>query len=139
VMATLLFNSDLYVHKITSMDIDSQCEKTANIMNKQYEIAGKFRAVTQDMLTYKDYSRYDMIINTVCEHLTPEQYNAWLKLIPKDKIIVLQSNDYVIAEHVNPMKNLDQFVSNSKLYPIVEPSELQTEKYKRFMIIGKKQ
>jgi hypothetical protein len=37
------------------------------------------------------------------------------------------------------MKNLDQFVSNSKLYPIVEPSELQTEKYKRFMIIGKKQ
>ena len=138
VMATLLFNSDLRVHKITSMDIDSQCENTANTMNKQYEIAGRFRAVTQDMLTYKDYDSYDMIINTVCEHLTTEQYNAWLKLIPEDKIIVCQSNDFVIPEHVNPVKDLNQFVSNSKLYPIVEPSELQTEKYKRFMIVGKK-
>lgn len=138
VMATLLFNSDLRVHKITSMDIDSQCENTANTMNKQYEIAGRFRAVTQDMLTYKDYDGYDMIINTVCEHLTTEQYNAWLKLIPEDKIIVCQSNDFVIPEHVNPVKDLNQFVSNSKLYPIVEPSELQTEKYKRFMIVGKK-
>lgn len=138
VMATLLFNSDLRVHKITSMDIDSQCENTANTMNKQYEIAGRFRAVTQDMLTYKDYDGYDMIINTVCEHLTTEQYNAWLKLIPEDKIIVCQSNDFVHPEHVNPVKDLNQFVSNSKLYPIVEPSELQTEKYKRFMIVGKK-
>ena len=138
VMATLLFNSDLYVNKITSIDIDSKCENTANTMNKQYEIAGRFRAVTQDMMTYKDYDEYDMIINTVCEHLTTEQYNEWLNLIPKDKIIVLQSNDYVIPEHVNPMKDLNQFVSQSKLYPIVEPSELQTEKYKRFMIVGKK-
>ena len=138
VMATLLFNSDLYVNRITSIDIDSKCENTANTMNKQYEIAGRFRAVTQDMMTYKDYDEYDMIINTVCEHLTTEQYNEWLNLIPKDKIIVLQSNDYVIPEHVNPMKDLNQFVSQSKLYPIVEPSELQTEKYKRFMIVGKK-
>ena len=138
VMATLLFNSDLYVNRITSIDIDSKCELTANTMNKQYEIAGRFRAVTQDMMTYKDYGGYDMIINTVCEHLTTEQYNEWLNLIPKDKIIVLQSNDYVIPEHVNPMKDLNQFVSQSKLYPIVEPSELQTEKYKRFMIVGKK-
>ena len=138
VMSTLLFNSDLYVNKITSIDIDSKCENTANTMNKQYEIAGRFRAVTQDMMTYKDYDEYDMIINTVCEHLTTEQYNEWLNLIPKDKIIVLQSNDYVIPEHVNPMKDLNQFVSQSKLYPIVEPSELQTEKYKRFMIVGKK-
>jgi hypothetical protein len=138
VMATLLFNSDLYVNRITSMDIDSKCENTANTMNKQYEISGRFRAVTQDMLTYKDYDRYDLIINTVCEHLTQEQYNTWLKLIPEDKIIVLQSNDYVIAEHVSPMKDLKQFVTHSKLYSIVEPSELQTEKYKRFMIIGKK-
>ena len=138
VMATLLFNSDLYVNKITSIDIDSKCENTANTMNKQYEIAGRFRAVTQDMMTYKDYDESDMIIITVCEHLTTEQYNEWLNLIPKDKIIVLQSNDYVIPEHVNPMKDLNQFVSQSKLYPIVEPSELQTEKYKRFMIVGKK-
>lgn len=138
VMATLLFNSDLYVNKITSIDVDNKCENTANTMNKQYEIAGRFRAVTQDMMTYKDYDEYDMIINTVCEHLTTEQYNEWLNLIPKDKIIVLQSNDYVIPEHVNPMKDLNQFVSQSKLYPIVEPSELQTEKYKRFMIVGKK-
>ena len=138
VMDTLLFNSDLYVNRITSIDIDSKCELTANTMNKQYEIAGRFRAVTQDMMTYKDYGGYDMIINTVCGHLTTEQYNEWLKLIPEDKIIVCQSNDFVIPEHVNPVKDLNQFVSNSKLYPIVEPSELQTEKYKRFMIVGKK-
>ena len=138
VMATLLFNSDLYVHKITSMDIDHKCKSIAHTMNKQYEISGKFNAITANMLSYKDYDRYDMIINTVCEHLTQEQYNEWLKLIPNDKIIVLQSNDYAIPEHVNPVKDLNEFVLQSKLLPIQPPSQLETEKYKRFMIVGKK-
>ena len=44
----------------------------------------------------------------------------------------------MIPEHVNPVKDLSQFIINSKLHPILEPSELQTEKYKRFMIVGKK-
>ena len=50
------------------------------------------------MLTYEDYGKHNLIINTVCEHMTSEQYNEWLDKLSK-KRIVLQSNDYFIIKN----------------------------------------
>ena len=94
VLATFLFNSRLDITRIVSMDIDKNCEEIAYTMNKDYEMDGRFKAITSDMLTYEDYGKHNLIINTVCEHMTSEQYNEWLDKLPSKKRIVLQSNDY---------------------------------------------
>ena len=136
VLATLLFNSMLDITRIVSMDIDNKCEDIAYNMNKDYEIQGRFKAITSDMLAYNDYDKHNLIINTVCEHMTPEQYNEWLDKVPSKKRIVIQSNDYFShKEHVNCKQTLEEFQKDCRINVDIAAT-MPTEKYNRFMIIG---
>ena len=136
VLSTLLFNSELDITRVVSMDIDSKCESIAYSMNKEYEMDGRFKAITSDMLLYNDYGKHNLIINTVCEHMTPDQYNEWLDKLPSNKRIVLQSNDYFShEEHVNCKQTLEEFQKDCNLNVDIAGT-MPTEKYNRFMIIG---
>jgi len=138
VLATLMFNSELDIAKITSMDKDPVCESIANNMNKEYEMRNQFKAITSDMLNYKNYHKHNLIINTACEHMTEAQYSKWIGMLPKVTKIIIQSNDYFDhKEHVNCKKDLEEFKHTCGL-DISFSAELQTEKYKRFMIMGQK-
>lgn len=135
VLASMLFQSDIPVNHITSIDIDPECEPVATMMNKLEEIDGRFRAEIADMTTYRSHA--DVVINTSCEHITQEQYDQWLAGIPDTSIIVVQSNNYFIEEHVRPALDLNDFIEQSNL-ELLKFGELPTEKYTRYMIIGKK-
>lgn len=136
VLASMMFNSNLNIQHITSVDIDPSCEEIANTMNKNYEMEGRFRAVTADMCEY-DYTA-DIVVNTSCEHITQEQYEKWLNNIPQLATIVLQSNDYFdLDEHIRCAKDLEEFENQSNIR-VLWKSVYETPKYKRFMIIGKK-
>jgi hypothetical protein len=103
------------------------------MMNKIEEMDGKFRAITGDMCSVPISG--NVIINTSCEHITQEQYNVWLKRLPKDSIIVVQSNDYAIPEHVRIAKTLEEFQEQCHLN-ILWSGCLKTQLYTRWMIIG---
>jgi len=135
VLANLIFNSNIPVKHITSVDIDPTCEETANTINKRYQIDGKFLAVTADMCGYETIS--DVVINTSCEHITQEQYDLWITKVPKSSIVVLQSNNYDIPEHIRIVDSIDNFIPQSNL-SVLQASELELPLYKRFMIIGKR-
>lgn len=134
-LASLLFQSGMYIKHINSIDIDPDCEKIAAIMNQMESETGKFHAITADMCEY--VSNADIVINTSFEHITQEQYDRWLGRIPKDSIIVLQSNNYNIPEHVRIADSLEEFQHQSKLKKILYSGELDLPLYKRYMIIGK--
>ena len=136
VLASMLFQSDLPIINIRSVDIDSTCESVATSMNKIEEMAGRFRAVTADMCEIR--SDADVIINTSCEHITQYQYDSWISGLPRNSLLVLQSNNYNIPEHVRTADNLAQFIDQSQLTTILFSGELETALYTRFMIIGKK-
>jgi hypothetical protein len=55
-----------------------------------------------------------------------------------DSLIVLQSNNYQIPEHIRIAQDLEEFKSQSQLEKICYAGELDLPLYKRFMIIGKK-
>lgn len=136
VLASMLFNSEIGIRKIVSVDKDPGCEEIAFTINKRQEMEGRFIAVTKDMCKYEYDDHPDIIINTSCEHITQAQYNKWLQNIPKGCKIVLQSNDYwALDEHINCSKDLADFERKSKIN-ISRSAELQLPKYKRFMIIG---
>lgn len=134
VLASMLFQSDIYVTKIRSIDIDPTCESIANMMNKKEEIAGMFRAVTADMCAIR--SDADVIINTSCEHITQDQYDLWLSGMPHNSLLVLQSNNYDIPEHVRTAKDLEEFKTQCGI-TVLWSGELELPLYKRFMVIGK--
>jgi hypothetical protein len=133
-LASMLFQSGLPVKHIRSVDIDPTCEIIASDMNKLEEMAGKFRAITADMCALR--SDADVVINTSCEHITQDQYNLWLCGMPHNSLFVLQSNNYIIPEHVRTASSLEEFKNQSNLN-VLWAGELQLSLYTRYMIIGK--
>ena len=135
VLASMIFQSTIYTKHIRSLDIDPGCEEIAKQINKLEEMSGKFTAITADMC--ETASTSDVIINTSCEHITQEQYERWLSLQPRTSLLVLQSNNYDIPEHVRLSYSLDEFKEQSNL-DVVWSGELDLPLYKRWMIIGRK-
>ena len=136
VLSSILFNSKLNIEYITSVDIDPACEEIARTVNKRQEMLGKFEAVTHDMCKY--IAGADVVINTSCEHITQEQYDQWLDNQPDDAVFVLQSNNYFEhEEHIRCSIDLNDFTKMSDIKPFYRGS-METPKYERFMIIGKK-
>jgi len=136
VLASILFNSNIAVQRITSVDIDPVCEDIANTVNRRYLDDNKFSAVTADMCEHT--SDADVVINTSCEHITQEQYNKWLSNQPNNATIVLQSNNYFeLDEHIRCSSSVDDFIKMSNIQ-VLYKGELETPKYSRYMIIGKK-
>lgn len=136
VLASILFNSNLPITEIHSYDIDPDCEVTASTVNKRQEMEGRFRAILGDCT--RQLYRADVIINTICEHLTQEEYDRWLRLTTDDALIVLQSNDYFDCdEHVRCAQTIEEFEEQSGIN-VLWRGEHETLQYTRFMLIGRR-
>jgi hypothetical protein len=135
VLASMLFQSEIPVSSIRSVDIDPKCRSIATTMNKPEEMVGRFTAVTADMCSIT--TNADVVINTSCEHITQDQYNIWLRSISHDTLLVLQSNNYKISEHIRIATDLEEFKQQSSVGKVLWAGELELPLYKRFMIIGK--
>lgn len=132
-LASMLFQSAIPIKHIRSIDIDPSCESIAITMNKGEEIVGKFRAVTADMCSIR--SDADIIVNTSCEHITQEQYDLWKSGVPYNSLLVLQSNNYNIPEHVRIATSLEEFKDQCDIN-VLWAGELELPLYTRYMIIG---
>jgi len=136
VLASLLFNSNIPIEHITSLDIDPDCEETANTVNKRYEMEGRFSAVTVDMQDFEYTETPDIVINTSSEHVSDDVLNVWFSKIPTDTWCAIQNNNYFqLAEHINCV-NTAQQLENKFALKTKYIDSLITEKYTRFMIIG---
>ena len=134
VLASMLFQTDMPIKNIRSVDIDPSCEFIATNMNKIEEMAGRFCAVTADMCEIR--SDADVVINTSCEHITQDQFDSWKSGQPANSLLVLQSNNYDIPEHVHNAASLEEFKTQCGIN-IIWAGKLELPLYKRFMIIGK--
>ena len=133
-LASMLFQSAIPIKNIRSVDIDPTCESIATMMNKKEEIEGRFRAVTADMCNIR--SDAAIVINTSCEHITQDQYDLWLSGMPHNSLLVLQSNNYKIDEHVRIAQNLEEFKQQCGIQ-VQWAGELALPLYTRYMVIGK--
>lgn len=134
VLSSLLFQSALPVNRIISLDLDPDCEAIANEMNMLEKIESRFSAITGDMCNRKPTA--DVVINTSCEHLTQSKFDNWLKNID-DQLLVLQSNNYKIDEHIRIANSLDEFIEQSKI-KVKWSGIKEFPLYNRWMIIGTK-
>lgn len=133
VLSSLIFQSEIPVKFIRSIDIDPSCQPIATTMNKPEEMQGRFLSVTADMCEVKTDA--DIVINTSCEHITQDSYDQWIQNIPKSTLIVLQSNNYRIDEHIRTSETLAEFKEQSHIDTLWEGS-FDTGLYTRFMLIG---
>jgi len=135
VLSSMLFQSDIPITNINSIDIDPSCASVANTMNQIELEQGRFQFILNDMCDTN--TNADIVINTSCEHITQEQYNLWISKVPTNSLLVLQSNNYDIDEHIRISKSLDEFEKQSNV-SILWKGSLKLPLYERYMIIGKK-
>ena len=135
VLASMIFQSDIPVSKIRSIDIDLDCEEISSTMNKIEEMQGRFRAITADMCSVR--SDADVIINTSCEHISQDEYDLWLSGHPANSLLILQSNNFEIPEHKRIAETLEEFESQCGLKTVLFKGKLELSLYTRWMIIGK--
>ena len=151
----LLLDKRLNYEKCVSIDIDPTCEEIARTINRNLVIDNwKFQAVTEDIkkINYdKNIFRItrsnnticetsispDTIINLSCEHI--ENFNSWWELLPKNKLIILQSNNgFNIKGHVNCVKNLKEFSKQTPMKKVIFSGEKEMPKFTRYMRVGYK-
>ena len=145
------------VKNIRNFELDEKCVFLSDWLIKEYMIDNfRYKTIHQDMMNI-DYDCHrwstlshekdifiekeetpDIIINTSCDHL--KDFTTWWNLIPKGKTFAIQNNNFPdIDDHHNWIKDLNTFKSQvSDTSEIYYSGELETEKYKRFMIIGRK-
>ncbi len=153
-LSSMMFLNSLNLDKIRSFDIDDNCYKIADQINKTYlSDSWRFKAVTEDIFKIKFDSHTwqmwsnannrmcypitdvpDTIINTSCEHTGPD----WFKNIPRNKLVILQSNNFWTGDgHVNCVTDIDEFKQMFPLKTTYYNGDLNFDKYSRFMLIGK--
>jgi len=88
----------------------------------------------------KELKNSEILINTSCEHLNQQTIYDIIDKTDRGTLIVLQSNNYhKIQEHINTVKDLQEFVLQYQSRLInIEMHEKDFLEYKRFMIIGSK-
>jgi hypothetical protein len=141
--AVMLHDERFAIRKVVSLDIDPQCAAIAESMNATHVRAGRFAAVTADMLQVDyergigDAGRADLVINTSCEHLG--DFGLWYARIPAAQQLVIQSNDYFACdEHVNCVADLAAFRAQAPMREVRFAGARRMRHYTRFMLIGRK-
>jgi len=138
--AMLLGDERLAIGEVVSLDLDPACAPVAERLNRRHGAAGRFRALTGDMMAL-DLARQQpapgLVINTSCEHLP--DVPGWLARLPPGLPVLLQSNDYVREpDHLSCVASLDAFAAQARLSEVWFAGELATRNYTRFMLIGRR-
>lgn len=121
------------IKEIKSIDVDPKCKEISDYL---FSEDNRFSSETVDIFDYEDYDKYDIIVNTSCEHF---DYIKWLELIPKGKTIILQNTDKKHKTHTNYVRSLEEFKNFSNLKNHIYEGVLNyNDNSKRFMIIGEK-
>ena len=131
-------------HHVTTIDLDEDCQRRLGYMYGNEMEAGKFEAVTGDVthIQWNDNSTFvldgitraaNIVINTSCEHMD----NTWFENLPAGTFVLLQQNDYFSnPQHINCCNDLDDVIHKYPMQNIFYSGELDTDLYKRFMLIG---
>jgi hypothetical protein len=138
-----------------NLEVDPDCIEISDDFNYEQTVGWKFKSTVQNVndIVWKDNNSFDikiknlannmvttnvkpdLIINTSCEHMNEDWYNA----IPTGTVVCLQTNDYFENEqHINCCRDLADAIAKYPMTEIYYSGEIDTQLYKRFMIIGEK-
>jgi hypothetical protein len=81
--------------------------------------------------------RYQIIINTSCEHMEPEDIQFILQSKSINSMICFQSNNYhSVQSHINTHNSLEEFEASLNLIDVYHSEVFKTNDYERYMVIG---
>ena len=126
--------------KIWNVDSDPLCKKYGKKLQSNNNDYKHNYSITDDALDYffTRSENYQLIINTSCEHMEPEDIRLIVGAKPKDTMICFQSNNYhSVQSHINTNVSIDSFVESLNLAVVLWKGEMQVnDECTRYMVIG---
>ena len=125
------------ISEIRCYDVDDTAKKIARLILGNPDRVNFMTRNIDDV----DFSqqRFNIIINTSCEHMSDNQLHNWLLDTRPKTICVMQSTNKFARDHCNTVENINDFVNKfSEHFSKHECFTLDFNKYSRFMIIGTK-
>ena len=112
------------------LDKDESTHLHRNIYFEIHNMEKNYTSLKYDANNFSDYDKYDLIINTSCEHMLP------LPTI-NGPLYALQSNNYTtIKEHTNCVSSTKELKKQYNITQTVYEDKLNMGHYERFMVIG---
>ena len=116
------------------------CERYGDLLKHGNDDYKNNHSITDDALDYffTRSDAYQLIINTSCEHMEPDDIRLMLGTKTRETMICFQSNNYhYIQSHINTHISLDSFVESLDLAVVMWKGEMQVnEECTRYMVIG---
>ena len=137
---TYIIKQDLQfklISEIRCYDVDDTAKKIARLILGNPDRVNFMTRNIDDV----DFSqqRFNIIINTSCEHMSDNQLHNWLLDTRPKTICVMQSTNKFARDHCNTVENINDFVNKfSEHFSKHKCFTLDFNNYSRFMIIGTK-
>ena len=125
------------ISEIRCYDVDDTAKKIARLILGNPDRVNFMTRNIDDV----DFSqqRFNIIINTSCEHMSDNQLHNWLLDTRPKTICVMQSTNKFARDHCNTVENINDFVNKfSEHFSKHKCLTLDFNNYSRFMIIGTK-
>jgi len=125
--------------RIHSVDIDPTTRMVGQALLKDIAYV-EFKIESLEDWYYGRPKYYDLIINTSCEHMEPEEVRLMANYKKEEAICCFQGNNYhEIQSHINTHNSLDEFADSLGLKEILlkESMPAANGEYDRYMVIGK--
>ena len=141
---TSLLIDELNVNNVTNFEIDDDAHFISFKFNRRYKETEKYRSIRRNIMIdslsgVKPHKKWDLIINTSCEHMFPMWKFRELNPQLKSSWYVLQStNDDQYDDHINCVKSSEELADQAQLVDILySGSKILSNGMKRFMVIGR--
>jgi len=86
---------------------------------------------------FDNIRKCDIIINTSCEHMEPDDLRLITHMKKPNALICFQGNNYhEIQSHINTHDSIDEFVESLNLTRVRYKGVQERDKYDRYMVIG---
>ena len=137
---TYIIKQDLQfklISEIRCYDVDDTAKKIGRLILGNPDRVNFMTRNIDDV----DFSqqRFNIIINTSCEHMSDNQLHNWLLDTRPKTICVMQSTNKFARDHCNTVENINDFVNKfSEHFSKHKCFTLDFNNYSRFMIIGTK-
>lgn len=137
ILAAMFYTIEIPIEKIYNIDIDLWALNISRQINRR----DNYFTDQQDMTEYS--YPHDacslLVINTITEHLTDEQYTRWYQNVPNGSLVVVQGNNlFQFQDHVRCSNSLEEFLTQNQVIDSIYSGELEFTNYKRFMAVWRK-
>lgn len=132
----LLFDN-FKVDIIHNYDIDEDAQKISYKFNRRYKEESKYRAIRTNTLIYPLKEKYDVIINTSCEHMYPMKKFRELNPNLKSWFVLQSTNEDKFDDHINCVNSTKELAEQGGLKQVLYEGQLTLDNgMTRFMVIG---